>query len=76
VEESFRAKNQLDSSSRFDTIALVTDGRTDGQTDVQTDVHTRTVYTALAWRRAMKNERQLSVHRLARQTRDMLRTSS
>ena len=42
-------KNQLDSSSHFDTIPAC-DRRTDGQTDG----HTETSYAALAKRRAVK----------------------
>jgi len=45
VEASLRAKNQLDSSSRFDKMPAC-DRRTDG--------HTTTAYNALATRRTVK----------------------
>jgi len=43
MEKSLHAKNQLDSSSRFDSIPAC-NGRTDGQTDGRTT----TANTALA----------------------------
>ena len=47
MEGGLRAKNQLDSTSRFDTIPAC-DGRT--------DVHSTTACTALALRRAVEGD--------------------
>jgi len=47
-------QNELDSSSRFDTIPTIPPCK--GRTDRQTDRHMTTAYTALAQRRAVKTK--------------------